>query len=50
MRFEDVCIPVSASWSSPFVRWQGPAADISSLDLALQVTRDALARTASSGP
>ena len=33
-------IPVSASWSSPFVRWQGPAADISSLDLALQVTRD----------
>jgi acetyl-CoA acetyltransferase len=45
VRFEDVCIPVSASWSSPFVRWQGPAADISSLDLALQVTRDALART-----
>ncbi len=45
MRFEDVWIPVSASWSSPFVRWQGPAADISSLDLALQVTRDALART-----
>ena len=45
MRFEDVCIPVSASWSSPFVRWQGPAADISSLDLALQVTRDGLART-----
>jgi acetyl-CoA acetyltransferase len=45
VRFEDVWIPVSASWSSPFVRWQGPVADISSLDLALQVTRDGLART-----
>ncbi|HEX4520683.1 MAG TPA: thiolase family protein [Gaiellaceae bacterium] len=45
MRFEDSWIPVSASWSSPFVRWQGPAADISSLDLALQVTRDGLARS-----
>ena len=45
MRFEDVCIPVAASWSSPFVRWQGPAADISSLDLAAQVTADALQRT-----
>jgi len=42
MRFENVCIPVSAAWSSPFVRWQGPAADISGLDLALQVTRRAL--------
>jgi acetyl-CoA acetyltransferase len=45
MRFEDVCIPVRASWSSPFVRWQGPAADVSSVDLALQVTGDALRRT-----
>ena len=45
MRFEGVCIPVSGSWSSPFVRWQGPAAEISSLDLALQVTGDALARS-----
>jgi acetyl-CoA acyltransferase len=45
LKFEDVWIPVSASWSSPFVRWQGPVADISSLDLALQVTRDGLART-----
>ena len=45
MRFEEVCIPVAASWSSPFVRWQGPAAEISSLDLALQVTSDALQRT-----
>ena len=45
MRFEDACIPVAAAWSSPFVRWQGPAADISSLDLAAQVTADALERT-----
>jgi acetyl-CoA C-acetyltransferase len=44
VRFADACIPVSASWSSPFVRWQGPAADISSLDLARQVTADGLAR------
>jgi acetyl-CoA C-acetyltransferase len=27
------------------VRWQGPAADVSSLDLAHQVTRDGLERT-----
>ena len=45
MKIEDVCIPVSASWSSPFVRWQGPAADVNSLDLARQVTQDGLART-----
>jgi acetyl-CoA acetyltransferase len=45
MRFDGVCIPVSGSWSSPFVRWQGPAAEISSLDLALQVTGDALRRS-----
>ena len=45
MKIEDVCIPVSASWSSPFVRWQGPAADVNSLDLARQVTEDGLART-----
>ena len=42
MKLEGVCIPVSAAWSSPFVRWQGPAADVNSLDLAIQVTRRAL--------
>ena len=42
MRLEGVCIPVAAAWSSPFVRWQGPAAEVSSLDLAVQVTRRAL--------
>ena len=43
MRFDDVLIPLSAAWSSPFVRWQGATADVSSLDLAEQVTSRALA-------
>lgn len=42
MRFSDVVIPLRAAWSSPFIRWQGPTADVSSLDLAAQVTRRAL--------
>jgi acetyl-CoA C-acetyltransferase len=45
LQFDDVFIPVGAAWSSPFVRWQGPAADISAGDLAAQVTADALARS-----
>ncbi|NML47188.1 thiolase family protein [Ramlibacter sp. G-1-2-2] len=43
MRFDDAFIPVPLLWSSPFIRWQGAAADVSALDLATQVTRDALA-------
>ena len=43
MKLDGVCIPVEAAWSSPFARWQGPAADVSSLDLAAQVTGRALA-------
>src|SRR5205085_12463677 len=35
-------MPVRAAWSSPFVRWQGPTADLNSLDLAHQVTARAL--------
>ena len=27
MRFENAHIPLDAAWSSPFVRWQGPAAE-----------------------
>ena len=42
MQFDDACIPLPLLWSSPFIRWQGAAADISALDLAVQVTRDAL--------
>jgi acetyl-CoA C-acetyltransferase len=45
LQFDDVFIPVEAAWSSPFVRWRGPAADISAGDLAAQVTADALARS-----
>lgn len=43
MRYEDVVIPLRAAWSSPFVRWQGPTADLNSLELARQVTARALA-------
>jgi acetyl-CoA C-acetyltransferase len=43
MKLENVCIPVQAAWSSPFARWQGPAGDVNSLDLAVQVTSRALA-------
>jgi acetyl-CoA C-acetyltransferase len=42
MKFDDAYIPLNAAWSSPFVRWQGPAADVSSLDVATQVTSRAL--------
>jgi acetyl-CoA acetyltransferase len=43
MRFDDAYIPLPLLWSSPFIRWQGAAADASALDVAVQVTRDALA-------
>ncbi len=42
MRFDDAVIPLDAAWSSPFVRWQGPVAELSSLDVAAQVTSRAL--------
>lgn len=43
MQFDDSYIPAPLLWSSPFIRWQGRAADVSSLELAVQVTRDAMA-------
>jgi acetyl-CoA C-acetyltransferase len=43
MRFQQACIPLGYAWSSPFARWQGPLAEVSSLDLAVQVTGRALA-------
>jgi acetyl-CoA C-acetyltransferase len=43
MKFDDVCIPLEAAWSSPFVRGPGPAGEINSLDLAHRVTERALA-------
>ncbi|HWI81398.1 thiolase family protein [Ramlibacter sp.] len=42
MQFDNAFIPARLLWSSPFIRWQGGTADLSSLDLAVQVTRDAL--------
>lgn len=42
MRYERAAIPLGGAWSSPFARWQGPLADVSSLDLAVLVTRRAL--------
>jgi len=46
MRFDDAYIPLPLLWSSPFIRWQGAAADVSALDVAVQVTRDALSAAA----
>ena len=42
MKFDRPCIPVGFAWSSPFVRWQGALSEISSLDLAVNVTKAAL--------
>jgi len=42
MKFDNAFIPGNLLWSSPFIRWQGSTADVSSLDLAVQVTRDAM--------
>jgi acetyl-CoA C-acetyltransferase len=44
MKFERAALSGRHLWSSPFVRWQGRLADVSSLDVAVAVTRDALAR------
>ena len=44
MKFENAYFSARHLWASPFVRWQGSLADVSSLDLAVAVTRDALAR------
>jgi acetyl-CoA C-acetyltransferase len=43
MRFERAALSARHLWSSPFVRWQGRLADVSSIDLAVAVTRDAMA-------
>ncbi len=31
MRFADVAVPAGHAWSSPFAKWQGTLADVSSL-------------------
>ena len=43
MRYEDAAIPAGLAWSSPFVKWQGSLGEVSSLDLAVDVTARALA-------
>jgi acetyl-CoA C-acetyltransferase len=42
VRFERAYIPVGFAWSSPFARWQGPLAEVNSIDLAVDVTNRAL--------
>jgi acetyl-CoA C-acetyltransferase len=42
MRFNNAAIPLGLAWSSPFCRWQGPLAEMSSVDLAVDVTARAL--------
>lgn len=44
MKFYNTAIAVNHCWSSPFVRWQGSLADVSSMDVASSVTRQALER------
>ena len=43
MRFGNAFIPIGAAWSSPFTRWQGALSELSSIDLATQVTVRAMA-------
>jgi acetyl-CoA acetyltransferase len=43
MKYDNAAVPAGAIWSSPFVRWQGTLADVSSIDLAAAVTSRALA-------
>lgn len=43
MRFQDAAIPAGMVWSSPFAKWQGSLAEVSSIDLATAVTVRALA-------
>lgn len=42
MKFENAAIPLGFAWTSPFVRWQGALSEMSSLDVAVDVTRRAL--------
>lgn len=42
MKFLSAYIPLGYAWSSPFARWQGPLAEVNSLELARNVTSRAL--------
>ena len=39
MRFEDVYVPLGLAWSTPFARWQGPLAEVNSLDMGVVTDR-----------
>jgi len=43
VKLERACVPLGFAWSSPFARWQGPLAEVNSVDLAVDVTKRALA-------
>ena len=45
MKFNHAFLSARHLWSSPFIRWQGSLADVSSLDLAVAVTQGAFKRT-----
>jgi acetyl-CoA C-acetyltransferase len=42
VKLTKVAVPLGLAWSSPFCRWQGPLAEMSSVDLAVDVTNRAL--------
>ena len=42
MKLEHSFVPLGFAWSSPFARWQGPLAEVNSIDLAVDVTHRAL--------
>jgi acetyl-CoA acetyltransferase family protein len=42
VKLEHAFVPLGFAWSSPFARWQGPLAEINSIDLAVNVTGRAL--------
>jgi acetyl-CoA C-acetyltransferase len=42
MKLDNVAVPLGLGWSSPFTRWQGALSELSSIDLAVDVTGRAL--------
>jgi acetyl-CoA C-acetyltransferase len=42
VKFDNVAVPLGRAWSSPFCRWQGALSELSSIDLAVDVTARAL--------
>jgi acetyl-CoA acetyltransferase family protein len=42
VKLERACVPLGLAWSSPFARWQGPLAEVNSIDLAVDVTKRVL--------